>query len=336
MPVNPSIPVQPQEVVATPGAEASRVSPHEAAGMVAEAISSFIQGKPELVDLAVTCLLAEGHLLLDDVPGVGKTSLARAISQASGVSWNRIQFTPDVLPSDVTGVSIWDQGQGSFVFHPGPVFASVVLADEINRATPRTQAALLEAMEEKTVSVDGATRKLPAPFMVIATQNPVEMAGTYPLPEAQLDRFMMRTSIGYPDHDAEVNVVANNHAGVQVGDITPVLTSKQLQQLIKLASTISVDPLMMDYIVQIVRASRSAPGVLLGASPRGSIALLRASRARAFMQGRRYVTPGDVQALAEPVLAHRIILDADALAGLVTQSSVITDLVQQVPAPQGL
>lgn len=312
------------------------MSPFQAAGLVAQAISSFIQGKHDLVELAVTCMLAEGHLLLDDVPGVGKTSLARAISQASGLTWNRIQFTPDVLPSDVTGVSIWDQGKGAFAFHEGPVFASVVLADEINRATPRTQAALLEAMEERTVSVDGETLRLPAPFLVIATQNPVEMAGTYPLPEAQLDRFMMRTSIGYPDHDAEVTVVANNHAGMRVGDIEAVLTPKQMRQLIKAASAVSVDPLIMDYIVRIVRATRETPGVLLGASPRGSIALLRASRARAFMQGRRYVTPGDIQELAEPVLAHRIILDADSLASQSTQSGVISALVERIPAPQGL
>ena len=305
-----------------------------AVARVRESVAGFIRGKDDVIDLALVCLLAEGHLLLDDVPGVGKTSLARALANSLGVQWNRVQFTPDVLPSDVTGVSVFNQGTGAFEFHPGPVFASVVLADEINRATPRTQAALLEAMEERTVSVDGVTHLLPSPFIVIATQNPVDMAGTYPLPEAQLDRFLMRTSIGYPDHSAEVSVVADHHAGVRVSAIAPVVTPDEVVGLIAAAEAVAVDPSVLDYIVRLVAWTRTAPGVTLGASPRGSVALLRASRARALAGGRSFVTPGDVQALAGPVLAHRIVVDVDGTARGVTGESVIADAVATVPAPQ--
>lgn len=301
---------------------------------VRAAVAGFIRGKDEVIDLALVCLLAEGHLLLDDVPGVGKTSLARALANSLGVPWNRVQFTPDVLPSDVTGVSVFNQGTGSFEFHPGPVFASVVLADEINRATPRTQAALLEAMEEHTVSVDGVTHALPSPFIVIATQNPVDMAGTYPLPEAQLDRFLMRASIGYPDHAAEVAVVTDHHAGARVSAVSPVVTPDEVRALISAAESTAVDPSVLDYIVRLVTWTRTAPGVTLGASPRGSVALLRAVRARALIEGRGFATPGDVQALAEPVLAHRLVIDVDGLARGVTGASVVADAVADVPAPQ--
>ena len=301
---------------------------------VTDAVAGFIRGKAEVIELAVICLLAEGHLLLDDVPGVGKTSLARALAHSLGVSWNRLQFTPDVLPSDVTGVSVYNQGTGAFEFHPGPVFASVVLADEINRATPRTQAALLEAMEERTVSVDGVTRELPAPFIVIATQNPVDMAGTYPLPEAQLDRFLIRASIGYPDHAAEVSVVTDHHQGARVSTVASVLEPGQVEGLIAAAAEVTVDPAVIDYIVRLVAATRSAPGVTLGASPRGSVGLLRAVRARALVQGRAFATPGDVQAMAGPVLAHRIVLDVDGEARGVTGESVVAEAIASVPAPQ--
>ena len=305
-----------------------------AVGRVRGSVAGFIRGKDEVIDLALVCLLAEGHLLLDDVPGVGKTSLARALANSLGVQWNRIQFTPDVLPSDVTGVSVFNQGTGAFEFHPGPVFASVVLADEINRATPRTQAALLEAMEERTVSVDGVTHRLPSPFIVIATQNPVDMAGTYPLPEAQLDRFLMRASIGYPDHAAEVSVVTDHHRGAKVSSIEAVLEPSEVTGLIAAAERVSVDPAVLDYIVRLVAATRTAPNVTLGASPRGSVALLRASRARALAAGRSHVTPGDVQALAEPVLAHRIVVDVDGEARGVTGGGVVAEVVASVPAPQ--
>ncbi|HAN70619.1 MAG TPA: ATPase [Actinobacteria bacterium] len=301
---------------------------------VRAAVAGFIRGKDGVIDLALVCLLAEGHLLLDDVPGVGKTSLARALANSLGVEWNRVQFTPDVLPSDVTGVSVFNQGLGAFEFHPGPVFASVVLADEINRATPRTQAALLEAMEERTVSVDGTTHELPSPFIVIATQNPVDMAGTYPLPEAQLDRFLMRASIGYPEHADEVSVVADHHAGARVSSIVPVMDPQDVRGLIAAAADVAVDPALVDYIVRIVAETRSFPGVTLGASPRGSIALLRASRARALTSGRSFATPGDIQILAAPVLAHRLVLDVDGEARGLTGASVIADVIATVTAPQ--
>lgn len=293
-----------------------------------------MRGKADVIELSLTCLLAEGHLLLDDVPGVGKTSLARALAQAMGMKWRRIQFTPDVLPSDITGVSIYNQGTGAFAFHKGPVFASVVLADEINRATPRTQSAMLEAMEERTVSVDGVTRDLPRPFIVIATQNPVDMAGTYPLPEAQLDRFLIRTSIGYPDAAAEVEVVTGHHLGHQVSAIEAVVSPEEVLAIIGATSRISVAPDVIDYVVRIVTATRTAPGVALGSSPRGSVGLLRAIRARALLQGRGFATPGDVQALAEPVLSHRVLLDVDGQARGLTGAAVIADIVQATPAPQ--
>jgi len=309
-------------------------TPADLIGAVRASVSSFIRGKDTVIDLALTCLLAEGHLLLDDVPGVGKTSLARALANSLGITWNRLQFTPDVLPSDVTGVSVFNQGTGAFEFHAGPIFASVVLADEINRATPRTQSALLEAMEEKTVSVDGVTHVLPSPFIVIATQNPVDMAGTYPLPEAQLDRFLIRTSIGYPDFDSEISVVADHHAGKKVSELSAVVTPTDVKYLIEAANAVRVDPTVVDYIVRIVAATRTAEGVSIGSSPRGSIGLLRAVRARSLILGRDYALPGDVQVLAEPVLAHRIVMDVDGEARGVDGSAVVSQILATVPAPQ--
>ena len=303
-------------------------------GAVRESVGSFIRGKDTVIDLALTCLLAEGHLLLDDVPGVGKTSLARALANSLGITWNRLQFTPDVLPSDVTGVSVFNQTTGGFEFHPGPLFASVVLADEINRATPRTQSALLEAMEEKTVSVDGVTHTLPSPFIVIATQNPVDMAGTYPLPEAQLDRFLIRTSIGYPDFESEVSVVTDHHAGKKVSELCAVVTPADVESLIAAANAVSVDPSVVDYIVRIVTATRYVEGVSIGSSPRGSIGLLRAVRARSLIHGRDYALPGDVHALAEPVLAHRIVMDVDGEARGLDGPGVVSQILATVPAPQ--
>ena len=302
--------------------------------LVLDSANGFVRGKPDSVELALACLISGGHLLLEDVPGTGKTSLARALASTLGVDWSRIQFTPDLLPSDVTGVSLYRDG--SFEFHAGPVFSSVVLADEINRASPRTQAALLEAMEEKSVTVDGVTHSLPVPFMVLATQNPVDMAGTYPLPEAQLDRFLMRLSLGYPDLATEVEIVAAHHAGSSVNDITAVMTAEELVGLIASASLIDVPGTVQQYLVEIVAATRTAPGVSLGASPRGSIGLLRAARALALVRGRSFVTPGDIQELAVPVLAHRLILNADAVAVGKTQADVIREVVESIPAPQGI
>ena len=298
---------------------------------IVDNVAQFIQGKREVITLAVTCLLAEGHLLLEDVPGVGKTSLARSIAATLGMSWTRIQFTPDLLPSDVTGVSIFHQGSGTFEFHRGPVFAHVVLADEINRASPRTQSALLEVMEERTVTVDGVTHAVPQPFLVLATENPIEMDGTFPLPEAQLDRFLMSVSIGYPDLEAEVRILANSHGGLRVDELQAVGDADGVRRMIAQAHSVHVEPAVMEYVVRLVSATRTLPGVRLGASPRGSVGLLRASQAAAAMAGRPYVTPVDVQRLAVPVLAHRIVLN-DVEADAAARARAIEQVVAGVPA----
>jgi len=298
---------------------------------IVDNVAGFIQGKREVISLAVTCLLAEGHLLLEDVPGVGKTSLARSIAATLGMSWNRIQFTPDLLPSDVTGVSIFHQGSGTFEFHQGPVFAHIVLADEINRASPRTQSALLEVMEERTVTVDGVTHAVPRPFLVLATQNPIEMDGTFPLPEAQLDRFLMSVSIGYPDLEAEVRVLANSHRGLTIEELQSVGDADGIRRMVALARTVHVEPSVMEYVVRLTSATRTSPGVRLGASPRGSVGLLRAAQVAAAMAGRPYVTPVDVQRLAVPVLAHRIVLN-DVEADSSARTRAIEQVVSGVPA----
>ncbi|MFM7598306.1 MAG: AAA family ATPase [Actinomycetota bacterium] len=298
---------------------------------IVDNVAGFIQGKREVISLAITCLLAEGHLLLEDVPGVGKTSLARSIAATLGMSWHRIQFTPDLLPSDVTGVSIFHQGSSTFEFHPGPVFAHIVLADEINRASPRTQSALLEVMEERTVTVDGITHAVPRPFLVLATQNPIEMDGTFPLPEAQLDRFLMSVSIGYPDLEAEVRVLANSHRGLTIEELQSVGDADDIRRMVALARTVHVEPAVMEYVVRLTSATRTAPGVRLGASPRGSVGLLRAAQVSAAMAGRTYVTPVDVQRLAVPVLAHRIVLN-DVEADSAARSRAIEQVVAGVPA----
>lgn len=297
-------------------------------------IERMYHGRQDVIDLVIVSLLAQGHLLLEDVPGVGKTTLARTLAQSLGLSWGRVQFTPDLLPSDLTGVSIFRQDRGAFEFRGGPIFVALLLADEVNRASPRTQSALLEAMEEQTVSVDGFTHPLPRPFLVIATQNPVDMAGTYPLPEAQLDRFLIRTSLGYPDREVEAALVTDHHRGVRVSDIAPVVSHEEVLGLIAAAASVHVDPSIVDYLVAITSWTRHADGVALGASPRGSVGMLRASRARALIRGRDHVMPEDIQALAQPVLAHRIILDVEGQARGLTQADVIARAVESVPAPQ--
>jgi MoxR-like ATPase len=307
----------------------------ESASRVAAAVNGFMQGKADVVELALVCLLAQGHLLLEDVPGVGKTSLARSLAAALGAPWQRIQFTPDLLPSDVTGVSVFHQDTTEFVFHPGPVFASVVLADEVNRASPRTQSALLEVMEERQVTVDGHPYPVPRPFLVIATQNPIEMDGTYPLPEAQLDRFLVKTTVGYPDRAAEVRVLAAEQAGAKVADVPQACDADEVAWLVDTASRVHVAESVLDYIAAIVEQTRRMPDLQLGASPRGGIGLLRASRVRAALQGRTYVVPSDIRALAGPVLAHRVLPSLSYESSGGTPLTAVESAVDAVPAPPG-
>jgi MoxR-like ATPase len=318
---------------AGPLSEQSALAFQQAVEPIADAVNGFIQGKAEVVSLALTCLLSEGHLLLEDVPGVGKTSLARSLASALGVPWQRIQFTPDLLPGDVTGVSVFHQDSNNFVFHPGPIFSNVVLADEINRAAPRTQSALLEVMEERQVTVDGRPYPVPRPFLVMATQNPVEMDGTYPLPEAQLDRFLVKTRVGYPDHAAEVRVLAADHAGSSVGYVPEVSSPEEVGRLIGLARSVHVAPAIFDYIASLVAYTREMSQLRLGSSPRGALGLLRASRVRAALSGRHFVVPSDVQALAEPVLSHRVIVSPSFEGSGGTASDAVAETVDAVPCP---
>lgn len=298
---------------------------------LADNVERAVLGKRHIVELVLTAMLSEGHVLLEDVPGTGKTSLARAVAQSVQGTTSRIQFTPDLLPGDITGITVYDQKTGAFDFHPGPVFANIVLADEINRASPKTQAALLEVMEEARVTIDGVTREVGAPFLVLATQNPVEQAGTYRLPEAQLDRFLLRTSLGYPDHAATVRIL--DQAAVSIADLTPVITPGALVGMAELAASVYVDALVLDYIARLVDATRSADEVRLGVSIRGALALTRASRASAAAHGRTYATPDDVKRLAVAVLAHRLILHPEAEFDGVTQEAVIGQVLLDVPPP---
>ena len=305
----------------------------ETFGRLVANVEQVLLGKTFVVRLGFVALFSEGHLLLEDFPGTGKTSLARAIGQSVSGTSNRIQFTPDLLPGDITGVSVYDQRSGEFDFHSGPVFANIVLADEINRASPKTQAALLEVMEEGQVTVDGETHPVEAPFMVIATQNPIEQAGTYRLPEAQLDRFLLKASIGYPDHASTLRILEG--AGVKAHDTTvpPIVTADAVLEMAQLARTVHVDPSVNDYVSRLVESTRGATEVRLGVSVRGALALVRASKTLAAASGRHYVVPDDVKSLAEPVLSHRLVLDPEAEFDGVTPSSVIGQLLLETAPP---
>ncbi|MET0813319.1 MAG: MoxR family ATPase [Microbacterium sp.] len=300
-------------------------------GQLADNVERAVLGKRRVVELVLTAMLSDGHVLLEDVPGTGKTSLARALAQSVRGSNTRIQFTPDLLPGDITGISVYDQKEGVFEFHGGPIFANIVLADEINRASPKTQSALLEVMEEGHVTIDGISRAVGVPFLVLATQNPVEQAGTYRLPEAQLDRFMMRTSLGYPDHAATVRIL--DGGAVATAELAPVITPEALAGMSDLAAQVYVDALVLDYIARLVDATRSADEVRLGVSIRGALALTRAARTRAASQARTYATPDDVKSLAVAVLSHRLILHPEAEFDGISQEAVIGQVLLDIAPP---
>ncbi|NLU67637.1 AAA family ATPase [Streptomyces sp. HNM0574] len=303
------------------------------ADRVRGSVETVIEGKPEVVQLSLTVLLAEGHLLIEDVPGVGKTMLAKALARSIDCSVRRIQFTPDLLPSDITGVSVYDQQRREFEFKPGAVFAQIVIGDEINRASPKTQSALLESMEERQVTIDGHTYELPEPFMVVATQNPVEMEGTYPLPEAQRDRFMARVSIGYPSPEAELEMLDVHGGASPLDGLNPVTHAHEIGRLVEAVRGVHVAEGVRRYAVDLVAATRAHAELRLGASPRATLHLLRAARAAAALAGRDFALPDDAQALAVPVLAHRLLPTAQAQLNRRTSEQIVAEIVRSVPVP---
>ena len=298
-----------------------------------ENVSNVIVGKSDAVELVLVALISNGHVLIEDVPGVGKTMLVRSIATSTGCDYRRMQFTPDLLPSDVTGASIFNQQTGEFNFRPGPIMAQIVLADEINRATPKTQSALLEAMGEQQVTVEGVTRQLPNPFMVMATQNPIEYEGTFPLPEAQLDRFFMRISLGYPDAEQEVAIMDRRENGDPIDSLKAVCTPDDISKLQIAAEEVFIDALVKQYIVELSNATRLHPEAALGVSPRASINLMKGGKAYAMLHDRDYVVPDDIKAIAIPTLAHRVLLTPSARMREVTQETVINDVLNQVSVP---
>ena len=317
----------------------SRLSIDEVAAIreVAERLQTSVErvivGKAEIVRLVLVALLCEGHILLEDVPGTGKTTLAKAISRSLDCTFRRIQFTPDLMPADITGINYYNQKLGEFAFRDGPLISQVVLADEINRATPRTQAALLEAMEERQITVEGVTTHLPRPFLVLATQNPIELEGTFPLPEAQLDRFLLRLKLGYPDEDGEDEILSRFETESPLERLVPVTTADELSRMITALTRLHVEPVVRRYSVRIVRATRDEGAFELGASPRGSLALFRAARAHAAMDGRDYVLPDDVKRMAPYVIPHRLILSSQARLRGRDADEVFAEILERVPAP---
>ena len=307
--------------------------PRLIAERVLENVEHVIIGKTHEARLALITLLCRGHLLIEDVPGVGKTMLARALARSTGCNFSRIQFTPDLLPTDVTGVTIYQQGSGRFEFRPGPIMAQIVLADEVNRATPKTQSALLEAMEEHQVTVDGVTHPLPRPSMVMATQNPIEYEGTFPLPEAQLDRFLLRIHLGYPSQTDEVLIMDAQQNRHPIEELPAVITPEEVIEMQEAVGRIYVDPLIKQYIVALVTATREHESVYLGASPRGSLALMRATQAHAMLDGRDFVQPDDVKLLAYPTLGHRVIVSPSARVRDIDSAQIVTEAVERVPVP---
>lgn len=300
---------------------------------IGDNMERVVRGKRDVVEQVLLCLLSDGHLLVEDVPGVGKTTLAKALAASIDADLGRIQFTPDLLPADVTGVSIWNRTDSTFEFRPGPIFAGLVLADEINRASPKTQSALLEAMAEAQVTVDGTTRPLPRPFMVVATQNPIEQEGTYPLPESQLDRFLMRISVGYPSRADELGILETHEMDNVLGSLQSVATIKDIEAMIRLVSMVHIAPELRAYLIDLAEATRRHPAVALGMSPRATLSLQRASRARAASTGRNFVTDDDVKSVAAHVISHRLLLNPEALLRGTSPDQVVGDILRAVPVP---
>ncbi len=303
------------------------------ASKLRDSIQKVVVGKSEAIDLAMIALICKGHILIEDVPGTGKTTMSKALAQSLGCSFNRIQFTPDLMPTDVLGVNFYNQKSGDFEFRPGPIFNQVLLADEINRATPRTQSALLEAMQERQATVDGVTRRFKEPFLVMATQNPVELEGTFPLPEAQLDRFIARIKLGYPSAEEESDILLRFERDTVLPDLDSVTTEGELIEMQDLATRVEVDEVVRDYIVAIVQSTRTNDALALGGSPRATLGLYKTSQARAALDGRDFVTPDDVKSMAEPVLAHRLILASGARLRGLNPEQIVASVLESLPVP---